>query len=499
MAQKFISIDSQLRNFKKHLDSNNRCIFSARFGDGKSYFLSKFIEKYSKQYLFIPIYPVNYQVADNRDIFEYIKRDILIRLLASGEIEIDDTTISNSIYLYYYLHQNGIDISADLLSITPEINLNGTDISLSAFGLAIKTFKKIKNKFEEYKSKFKNEEQKAEEFINTEDKVKGSIYEFDIISQLICDLVLQYKTKFKNRRKVVLLIEDLDRIDPAHIFRILNIFSAHFDRYNVGYTEVVKTKGENKFNFDKIVTVCHYENIRKIYSHLYGTETDFNGYIHKFSSHAPFYYSLTSQFKQYILDNLDIRLLKHKIVCDTICDLILDKYTNNLDGCIKSNLRHIDASLKQYIPIEEKYIQIQENFKISTNNELTSFLSILQKFDISWDNVVQRLIDNKKDGGHSELIRIIGCCWLSAKFFDKKFNFTYQESKNVITCNYEGYAYTAEIKTPIEGDLIKNLDINEIKDNQYLNSTYVVLKRKESDILSYFNSFLNNHREYTVR
>lgn len=76
-----IPIDSQLENFKQYLDNNRRCILSSRFGNGKSYFLSNFIEKNSENYLFIPIYPVNYQVMDNKDIFELIKRDILINTL----------------------------------------------------------------------------------------------------------------------------------------------------------------------------------------------------------------------------------------------------------------------------------------------------------------------------------------------------------------------------------------------------------------------------------
>ena len=201
----------------------------------------------------------------------------------------------------------------------------------------------------------------------------------------------------------------------------------------------------------------------------------------------------------YTLDNLDIRLLKYQTVCNTICDLILEKYINKSGGCIKSNLRHIEASLKQHIPIEEEYIQIHPSFKISTDNELTSFLCILQKFDISWSSVVQRFIDNKKNEGHSELIKIIGCCWLSVKMFDNKFTFTYKKLKGIVTCNYQGHGYTAEISTPIEGTLITSLDINGIKDNEYLKNIFVALKRREFEILKYFNSFLNNHRENTIR
>lgn len=44
MNNEMISIDLHLENFKQYLDANNRCILSSRFGNGKSYFISKFIE-----------------------------------------------------------------------------------------------------------------------------------------------------------------------------------------------------------------------------------------------------------------------------------------------------------------------------------------------------------------------------------------------------------------------------------------------------------------------
>ena len=86
---KMIPIEPYLKDFQQYLDANSRCILSAKFGNGKSYFVSRFMDEYSKEYLFIPIYPVNYQVMDNKDIFELIKRDILIKLLSSDFIIIN--------------------------------------------------------------------------------------------------------------------------------------------------------------------------------------------------------------------------------------------------------------------------------------------------------------------------------------------------------------------------------------------------------------------------
>lgn len=75
-----------------------------------------------------------------------------------------------------------------------------------------------------------------------------------------------------------MVIDDLDRIDPEHIFRILNVFAAHFD----------KDADNNKFNFDKVIISCDIENIRRIFRNRYGMDADFNGYIDKFFSKGIF-------------------------------------------------------------------------------------------------------------------------------------------------------------------------------------------------------------------
>lgn len=152
----------------------------------------------------------------------------------------------------------------DILSIIPDINIYGIDINISN---VIKKLKEVKGKFATYKEQFKSIDKTSELYITKFDSLKGSIYEFDTISQLICDIIREFKKK-NPTKKVVLIIEDLDRIDPAHIFRILNIFSAHFDRYTPGLVEFDKTCGNNKFCLDKIITVCDIDNI-KIYTHMF--------------------------------------------------------------------------------------------------------------------------------------------------------------------------------------------------------------------------------------
>lgn len=269
-----IPIDSQLENFKQYLDNNRRCILSSRFGNGKSYFLSKFIEKNSENYLFIPIYPVNYQVMDNKDIFELIKRDILIRLLSNEDIKIDGLDNKKTSLLWHFLKTKLLGTIADILEVTPDITLPvgaGIDIGIN-IGNAIK---KIREIIKRYKDRKKDETKDVpNDYINSFDKLMGSIYEFDTISQLITEIIYEYK-RHNSNKKVVLVIEDLDRIDPAHIFRILNVFSAHFDRYDTLSAKEELKDWDNKFGFDKIVLVCDIENIKNIYHHVYGEKTDF--------------------------------------------------------------------------------------------------------------------------------------------------------------------------------------------------------------------------------
>ena len=89
MEDIFAPIDEEITSFERYFSENNRCILSAPFGEGKSYFLNEFIKSQVDEYDFITIYPTNYQICDNRDILEYIKRDVLFGLIALDETIID--------------------------------------------------------------------------------------------------------------------------------------------------------------------------------------------------------------------------------------------------------------------------------------------------------------------------------------------------------------------------------------------------------------------------
>lgn len=95
-----ISIEKETERFGRFIDENgnDNIIFSGVFGIGKSYFLNKFFkESHKEEYVGLFLSPVNYSVASNEDIFEYIKVDILLGLLSQVPCDFEKYNISLSV------------------------------------------------------------------------------------------------------------------------------------------------------------------------------------------------------------------------------------------------------------------------------------------------------------------------------------------------------------------------------------------------------------------
>ena len=127
--------------------------------------------------------------------------------------------------------------------------------------------------------------------------IRGSIFEDDFISQMIR---LGLNKVISQNQQNILIVDDLDRLDPEHNFRILNILSVHQDF----------SKEENKFGFSKIIIVCDLDNIRNIYEHKYGEKVDFKGYIEKFYSTSVFTFSNLEAVALYCQSDLTAELSK---------------------------------------------------------------------------------------------------------------------------------------------------------------------------------------------
>ena len=137
----------------------------------------------------------------------------------------DQIVIPNDVALWFYLQNDYLAIIKDLLDSMTKIDLPDEYKAGVLLGMkGLKLFKDLKTKFE----KFKDEHDDGKLIDDFFRKVnKSDIYENDIITTIIRKTIKNFKER--TNKEVVLVIEDLDRIDPAHLFRILNVFSAHID------------------------------------------------------------------------------------------------------------------------------------------------------------------------------------------------------------------------------------------------------------------------------
>lgn len=256
MDQFNLPIESIKQEFASFLEDekgrNHRILFSGPFGSGKTYFLNEFF-KGKDDYFPVFISPVNYTVAGNEDIFELIKFDILFHFIEQSS-DIERSTIIELI--------PGLDPVNKLEELL--VKSDQTDHNLLA-KLNINKFLESEGTYEAVN--------KLQKFIRKHTQGNG-VYERNRLSALLSILLEQISAG----KKTVLIIDDLDRVDPEHIFRVLNVFSAHVDI----------DKNTNKFGFDKIIMVCDVRNIRRVFSARYGQETDFSGYIDKFYSRKIF-------------------------------------------------------------------------------------------------------------------------------------------------------------------------------------------------------------------
>ncbi|MBR4468090.1 MAG: hypothetical protein IKS53_01525 [Bacteroidales bacterium] len=335
-----IPIDNAINEFGFHLKSHPRTILSAKFGDGKTYFLSKFIKKRNRSFVFITLHPINYQVLENKDIFELIKRDVLFQItvnnMLSEDLDIDDQTA-----LAFYIQNNFMGLTESTLSYISQLH-SSTEVAkgvLAALSLN-NLLKELKNKVFGLKKKYKST-YALEEFLNKADTIP--ILEEDVVTKIIQDSIDEYKTKHTKKR-IVLLIEDMDRLDPAHLFRIMNVFSAHLDTDEKYFIENSRKYFYNKFHFDNIVFVMDYNNTRRIFEHFYGENTNFEGYIQKFASKGLFKYSLEEERCKFVqektakITELPLKYIENVISNDVLLGknirIIVDSF-DDIDSQIK--------------------------------------------------------------------------------------------------------------------------------------------------------------------
>lgn len=458
-----IPIDNELKAFKEHLEVNERTVFSAKFGDGKTYFLNEFKEKYGDSYEFITIYPVNYQIADNKEVFEYIKRDILIQMVSKKMIE-PSYEIPDSLIFQFFIMQNSDSFLGNLLKILPSLGVPEQTASLFLAGYhALNWSEKMTKRYKEYKDSIQSqdENQIIATFLESFSKRIGSPYEIDLITQIIIDNIQWFRKS--NNKKVILIIEDLDRMDPAHLFRILNIFSAHIDRVyqyqnsstqkeeDTTYSELLP----NKFGFDNITIVFDYDTTKDIFHHFYGQNANYDGYINKFINQIPFSYSITRTAQTYLINfitkecNVSDRSINHGDV-------------HNIYRKIKKlSVRDI----QQIIHNSRKYIINKEisinNESIITNSTLTRFISILILLGFNKNDITHIIYHSLYD---LDRVRVIGTFIL------------FVTSNDDYTIRYNEKIYSLSRNKDSNG-IITSLNINQIQGFSKIELNYDMIGR----------------------
>lgn len=375
-----IPVDGAIGWFYDHLSNHDRTILSAKFGDGKSYFLQKFMadEKVKENYVFLTLYPVNYQVEENRDVFELIKYDLLIQMFVQKIME-PDFKMSKVHAWGWCLQLHAPTLVEGLLPIFSSLCLDEASAKMmAAFLMARKTVGKIKKKAGELMEPVRDKQ--IENFIK--EIAKNPVSGQDVVTEIIQQGIAAYKKEHPDK-KIVLIIEDMDRMDPAHLFRILNVFSAHIDyNYRFGVNSNQPFVG-NKFGLDKVVFVMSYENTEHIFHHLYGEGADFNGYISKFCSSNIFAYSFSMEKEAYIYQRMaantkvDESMLRYLVKPELLQKHSVREVVNAIEG------------LEGFI----SYLQINDNDgrTINLHHGILKVIAIMRKLGMDNKDIKDRI------------------------------------------------------------------------------------------------------------
>lgn len=339
-----------IKEFKTHLENplNERILFSGKYGIGKTSFLDAFFKNENQTKIFgedgyevYKLCPINYSIATNEDILKYIKYDLIIELLNKKK-ENDEIELSFLNTLPDFFKRNLHKVAAAIVHMIPGIGKSVVD--------SWERIDKLKEEFLKYHdAKSKPASDKMIDYLEDYESREGSIFENDVITKIISGTIRKEK-----KLKTVLIVDDVDRLDPEHVFRILNVFASHFDNRT--------TDGKNKFGFEKVIVVCDFHNIQNLFHHRYGSEVDFMGYIDKFYSSDIYHFDNRKAIKEVIekvIQSLEFNETRsdHKqyisglyfkdIFVHNFLALILDRSYINLRSILKMRRRLINYHSEQ--------------------------------------------------------------------------------------------------------------------------------------------------------
>lgn len=453
---KEISLTQELMRLHKHISMNSRSILSAAFGNGKTTLLRQFQEKFKNEYLFITLHPVNYSVATNEDVFEYIKRDILVQMKNQG--------VSLCVPKYE-------DYSKALITKENILGLIGFLISIVGGSIAQKiwdTNKKFLSKSLDLAEDVEKEMHDFHHYENVFKSQRGGIYEYDAYSILIEKNLDAVHSNGGNGEgnKTLLIIEDLDRIDPAHLFRILNVFGAHIDTDN----------GSNKFGFTNLLFVLDYGTTKQMFHHFYGSKANYAGYMSKFLCSHVFAFNIKHAARMELFSYIanECLLSKDNLKSINISESSSDAISlySVINAMSVRDIAHVlDGVTGQ---IRQNDIQVPQG-KISSDAPITKLFAVLVRLNRQVDfRVVYASLDKSK-----MLLKVLGKFLLCKQiFYSVGFEYRFSYYHVVATDEGEGYLNATiqsaqesfSNKEPIDSELIfcYNQAMNAVWDCQYL-------------------------------
>lgn len=380
----YIPVDDAMQRFEDHLLSHDRVVLSAKFGDGKTFFLKKFKEKCmmdaESPFEFITLYPVNYQVLGNKDIFELIKHDVLLQILQAGIIDVK-YEITDRMAFEFYVQNHFCTVGESFFEMLKSCGAD--DMVTKGFLAAFKSvnwLKSLKDKVGEFKKEI-DQTAFLDNYLSTFDE--NSVYENDIITKIIRDNINAYQEK--NGKRVVLVIEDMDRLDPAHLFRIMNVFSAHMDYGYRSMQPIDSSLVGNKFGVSNVVFVMHEKNTEALFHHFYGECADYDGYMSKFYNKDIFRFSLAEEKENYAL-----ALISEET---GLGEERINEYFDKGFLAAKTMRQIIFAMDK----IEEQFYSIRVMEDIRPNPQILKLIVIAKRLGVSNDKIISVVVKHFKD------------------------------------------------------------------------------------------------------
>lgn len=424
------------KSFKAHLDleKNQRILFSGPFGIGKSYFLNDYFSTKENKETFevFNIYPVNFHISNNEDVVKLIKYQIIKLLIEKGFVDFDNIENQNWFKAVKSLGlKNGdkffkLFLKSALKSVV-SIGLNKVGVSPEIIEQMKKEktdlLEKMQKSFEELKEEKENIDSSIKEMKDFISETKSEWFAFDEDEFLTYFIRESLKNEKYKAKKKVLVIDDLDRLDPEHIFRILNIFSAFNKPHNHSQKVETDTNQENSvseslFGFDKVILVADLHNLESVYHHKFGEKTDFQGYINKFYTSEPFFfYNNLEEELSLVLKG--VAETRSEVVFRLYAEILIKLITFNhftyrqflkLKQRIKSGDTNITYIPKVFFqkPNHKNYSQILQfltEFMIEIYDTKASLIRVIKKLkleDLSvslyleFDNIFEDKIDSRE-------------------------------------------------------------------------------------------------------